>query len=128
MPDAEQVPFRQRLCRGQWCGAVFYVCRSCDRGQRYCSERCRCKARREQRRAANRRHQRSEAGRLDHRDRQREYRLRLAARRVTDQGSGEYLGSSTLPALVLPPVEIVGGGVICCVCGRIGTLIDPFTG
>lgn len=106
---------------------VFYVCRPCDRGQRYCSDRCREKARREQRRAANGRHQRSEEGRLDHRDRQRSYRQRQAARRVTDQGSGEEVDSFTLPLLALLP-ESASGEVICCVCGRRGTLIDPFTG
>src|SRR4030095_3371827 len=37
----------------------------CDRGQRYCTDRCRSKARREQRRAANRRHQQTPEGRLD---------------------------------------------------------------
>jgi len=128
MADVDQIPFRQRLCRGPACGSVFYVCRPCDRGQRYCSERCREQARREQRREANLRHQRSEEGRLDHRDRQREYRRRLAAQRVTDQGSGEEECASILPLLLLPPVEAVGGGVMCCVCGRRGTLIDPFTG
>ena len=128
MNDGEQVPLRQRLCRIQVCGAVFYVCRSCDRGQRYCSERCRDKARREQRRAANRRHQRSEEGRLDHRDRQREYRQRLVLLRVTDQGSDDRAWSSTLAALSPPPAEPAGGEAICCVCGRRGTLVDPFTG
>jgi len=128
MSDAEQVLFRQRLCRGQGCGAVFYVCRSCDRGQRYCSQRCRRKARREQRRAANRRHQSSEEGRLDHRDRQREYRRRLARVRVTDQGSGTQLRSSTLPPLSLADLQPVAGEVICCVCGRRGRLVDPFGG
>ena len=46
----------------------------CDRGQRYCSVACRPQARLQQRRCANCRHQRSPEGRLDHRDRQREYR------------------------------------------------------
>ena len=53
---------------------MFYLCRHCDRGQRYCSARCREKSRRLQRREANRRHQRSPEGRLDHRDRQRAYK------------------------------------------------------
>jgi hypothetical protein len=121
MNDGEQVPLRQRLCRAQVCGAVFYVCR-------YCSQKCRDKARREQRRAANRRHQRSEEGRLDHRDRQREYRQRLVLLRVTDQGSDEPAWSSTLAALSPPPGEPAGGEAICCVCSRRGTLVDPFTG
>ena len=74
---------RQRACVG--CHAVFWICGHCDRGQRYCSSTCQAEARRGQRRRANRRHQRSPEGRLDHRDRQREYRRRRAG--VTDQGS-----------------------------------------
>ena len=126
MGDGEQVLLRQRLCRA--CGAVFYVCRSCDRGQRYCSERCRERSRREQRRAANRRHQRSPEGRLDHRDRQREYRRRLVERRVRDQGSGEQDGAPTLALLMVVPAAGASSEPICCECGRRGTLIDPFTG
>jgi hypothetical protein len=128
MATAEQVPFRQRFCRAQACGSVFYVCRRCDRGQRYCSERCRDKARREQRRAANRRHQGSPEGRLDHRDRQREYRRRLVALRVTDQGSEARIDFSNLLAPSALQPDRCGSEVLCRVCGQKGTLIDPFTG
>jgi hypothetical protein len=79
MADQGKVVFRQRICRG--CNAVFCICRSCDRGQRYCGPGCRLPAVREQRRRANRRHQNSPEGRLDHRDRQRAYRKRCAQRR-----------------------------------------------
>ncbi len=130
MATAEQVSLRQRLCRAEACGAVFYVCRCCDRGQRYCTERCRDEARRAQRRAANRRHQCSVEGRLDHRDRQREYRRRLVLLRVTDQGSG---GVSDLPTLDRHVAEEETSrvasclGIACCmVCGRFGFLIDPW--
>ena len=37
---------------GAGCGAVFWICRHCDRGHRYCGERCRRKARRQQLRTA----------------------------------------------------------------------------
>jgi len=119
---------------------VFYLCRHCDRGQRYCSPRCREKSRRLQRRQANRRHQQSPEGRLDHRDRQRAYRRRLQAR-VTDQ--------SSLPAfarvnLAVPPArasieaapapdfrpshgaEDPIGWVVCQICGRRGRWVNPF--
>ena len=77
---------RRRIWRGAGCGAVFWICCHCDRGHRYCGERCRQKKRRQQRRDANRRHQQSPEGRLDHRDRQRAYRERCRHRaRVTDQ-------------------------------------------
>ena len=49
-------PLRGRFCRGACCGVVFWICRHCDRGHQYCGERCRRKARRQQRRAANQRH------------------------------------------------------------------------
>ena len=40
---------RRRICRGSGCGVVFWICRHCDRGHRYCGERCRQKKRRQQR-------------------------------------------------------------------------------
>ena len=81
------VILRQRVCSSGGCHAVFWICQHCDRGQRYCGPTCRTQARLQQRRCANCRHQRSPEGRLDHRDRQREYRRRQARTRVTDQGS-----------------------------------------
>ena len=140
MPVAHSAAFRQRVCHFPPCGAIFYLCRHCDRGQRYCSSRCRGKARRLQRREANRRHQQSPEGRLDHRDRQREYRRRQHAR-VTDQSS---LGTSPHANLTLPPAgepseaapapsllpsheaEDPSGWVVCQICGRRGRWIDPF--
>ena len=127
MATGEQVLLRQPRAGAGSCGAVFYLCRSCDRGQRYCSERCREKSRREQRREANRRHQPSDEGRLDHRDRQREYQLRLV-RRVTGHGSGGEVSSSRLRALTEWPFEAEAGEVFCRVCGRWGALVDPFGG
>ena len=82
---------RNRNCRG--CGVVFCVCGRCDHGQCYCSPLCRQRARRQQLRAANRRHQRTDAGRRLHRMRQRDYRLRRAEARVTDH---------RFPVIVLP--------------------------
>jgi len=82
-----EVVLRQRVCLASNCQATFFLCSRCDRGQRYCSPACRQQARLHQRRCANRRHQQSPEGRLDHRDRQRDYRRRQAAARVTDQGS-----------------------------------------
>ena len=36
--------FHQQVCHFPSCGAVFYLCRHCDRGRRYCTSRCREKA------------------------------------------------------------------------------------
>jgi hypothetical protein len=75
-----EVLLRLRVCFGNECRAVFFLCSRCDRGQRYCSLACRERARIEQRRRANPRHQQSPEGRLDHRDRQRAYRERCRHR------------------------------------------------
>ena len=83
---AAGVVLRQLFCRAAGCRAMFFICLSCYRGQTYCSGECRQKSRREQLRQANRRYQQSWEARLDHRDRQREYRRRRC-RRVTDQSS-----------------------------------------
>ncbi len=77
------------------CGTLFFVCRKDYRGQAYCGDACRAAARVVSARAARMRHERSEAGRLDHRDRQRAYRMRLRAR-VTDHGSAVMPSPSTL--------------------------------
>ena len=90
-----------------------------------------------QHQAANRRHQRSPEGRLDHRDRQRAYRCRQFLRRVTDQGSqileshppSEGGKAVTMPAVVPLRVRRLDRrsiGLCCMVCGRTGRLVDPF--
>ena len=132
---AREVVLRQLSCRWPGCGLVFYICNSCYRGHRYCGDRCRQKARREQRRRANQRHQQSREGRLDHRDRQRAYRERC--RRVTDHTSagkgrsvkiGEPVretGMSTPLAEELqdrPRWERLQRAIrpVCSLCGRVG--------
>jgi hypothetical protein len=150
-PPAE--PFRQRFCCAAACGARFFVCRACDRGQRYCSAACRAQARAQQRRTARQRHQRSVAGRLDHRDRQRAYRRRLAVRshlsvslsvptpdtapppqlqeNVTDHTSRTRPDSGKVRAFVwrwpvAPQAAHTTLGVLVCRwCGRVGRWLQP---
>ena len=87
---------------------MFYVCRACDRGQSYCGEECRSAKRTADKRRARAVHQASEEGRLDHRDRQREYRDRCRQRtRVTDQGSREVDKPETVAPRTEPTVEDV---------------------
>jgi len=133
MATNDEVVLKLRLCVRGECRAIFFLCARCDRGQRYCSVTCRSQARLRQRRCANRRHQQSPEGRLDHRDRQRRYRRRRMRASVTDQGSL----SITCPALSLReplPARRVeaaaesgpGLRLRCWVCGRPGRYIDPF--
>lgn len=140
-----EVVLRQRVCRGIGCHAVFWICQHCDRGQRYCSPACRADARAQQRRCANGRHQRSPEGRLDHRDRQREYRHRQACRaRVTDQGSHSIASPalcgcgisrstrvavqsrSSIPLVQRWPERRFALFLRCVICGRSSHFVDPF--
>ena len=136
-----EVVLRQRVCRGSRCHAVFWICQHCDRGQRYCSSACRAAARLQQRRCANSRHQRSREGRLDHRDRQREYRRRQTPGHVTDQGSLSILSpapsrcgtSGSTPIAISPladasiwPEKRPVPFLRCILCGRSGYWVDPF--
>jgi len=128
MGGGQPLLFYERRCHGSGCGVLFFICRSCYRGQRYCSGPCRRAARREQRRAANRRHQQSDDGRLDHRDRQRAYRQRRA--RVTDQGCAPALASGSIAPQPDPngrnARRLARRPVCCIVCGRRGRLIEMF--
>jgi hypothetical protein len=131
---------RQRICLSPDCRALFFVCSHCDRGHRYCSASCRSATRGRQRRCANRRHQQSPEGRLDHRDRQRQYRERRTRARVTDQGSlsiacpaSSVCGTVAVAALrfrrtpiPLRPETQAGVRLRCRICGRAGRFIDPF--
>jgi hypothetical protein len=131
---------------------MFFICSLCDRGQVYCSPTCRGIARRLQLRAANLRHQRSEEGRLDHRDRQRDYRRRLArdafasaAKSVTDHGSYPHPSCDIVCATLrdgpepdafgaglIRPMLLQGRapfdqpGIVCSVCESLGLFINPF--
>jgi len=104
MSDDCQAPFRQGFCRAPCCGDIFFVCPRCDQEQVYCSNFCRKLARRVQHRVANRRHQQSEEGRLDHRDRQRAYRRRKAlasSQSATTKSVTDHTPSPTASCLTL---------------------------
>jgi len=98
---------RQAACAG--CRSIFFICRRCDRGQIYCGIACRMRGRQQARARANARHQSSEEGRADHRDRQRAYMSRR--RSMTDTGSvrhaweGKVRGAGESPAPEVPHVH-----------------------
>ena len=113
VPDWDLLRFRH--CSHQGCGAIFVICVSCDRSQRYCSTACREAQRRVQRRAANRRYQESERGRAAHQQCQQRYRERQRVP-VTDQ-AGVLIVSPPAP-VVKPPIST------CVLCKRRGLWFD----
>jgi hypothetical protein len=138
---APRLVLRQLFCRAVGCGQMFFICLSCYRGQTYCSAECRQKSRREQLRQANRRYQQSWEARLDHRDRQRQYRQQRFCR-VTDQSSlvphsCRRIRQARLGASMPPGAEQTHAVrpssrqerfdcLFCRVCGRWGQFIEIF--
>jgi len=129
-----EVVLRLRICLT--CGNLFWICRHCDRGHRYCGASCRHQAYCQKRRVANRRHQQSPEGRLDHRDRQRVYRWRrlVAQKSVTDQSSLPSPLCHRMPLAIAfcgssrPEIPSTGfsGWLRCIVCGRRGRFVNPY--
>ena len=116
--DSTESFLRLRACVSSGCGAIFTICVSCDRGQRYCSEQCRATKRRRQRAAANSRYQQSEGGRECHRRSQQRYRDQKSETvMVTDQGSES----------IISPVPSVRAPVCTCrICGKVSRWINPY--
>ncbi len=81
-PMSSEATGRLYLCAR--CRVQVFICRRCDRGNRYCCE-CAAIARRDNVREAGRRYQRTRRGRFAHAARARQYRARRQI--VTHHGS-----------------------------------------
>ena len=79
------------------CRCPVVICSHCDRGNLYCGKRCSETARRQSRREASERYQKTRRGRRAHAERQRRYRQRRR-KKVTHQGSPPPIPDETLPA------------------------------
>lgn len=82
-----------RRFRCKQCSQSANVCRSCDRGQVYCSDECRAEARKEQNRRAGEKYRRSAEAREKARLRQR----RCRARRSVTQHPATSAASVSIP-------------------------------
>jgi hypothetical protein len=107
------------------CQRQVVICSHCDRGNIYCGKRCSQSARRQSRREASRRYQRTRRGRFAHAARQRRYRQRRRAK-VTHQGSPPLVPDETLPAESRTsarrnevPAGVAGDDIRCHFCGRV---------
>ena len=125
------------------CPKLWAICRCCYRGHRYCSKACSKLARVEQKRQHNRDDQQG-PGRDDHRDRQRDLRLRQAKSASSKKNrdghtsieppSDETLVSARNQEVVLstePSARAVksnqGSSPCCRRCGRHSVLVEPLS-
>ena len=69
------------------CGETFVICKSCYRGHKYCSKSCREAGYESSRIKARRKYNQSIEAKLDHRDRNRKYRLKSYQKNVMDKTS-----------------------------------------
>jgi hypothetical protein len=92
-----------RLFQCYRCFAQTFICRLCDRGNRYCSSACSKQARRDSHNRANRKYAQTRKGKHNNAERQRRYRERQR-QKVTDQGSPPEAALVSRPLLVNTPV------------------------
>jgi hypothetical protein len=112
-PDMDVL--RQILCAR--CRTTFYMCRSCYRGHKYCSDVCRLEARNHQLKAARKRHRQSPEGRLDHRDQMRRLRAvwKTKSKAVVDQTSPDLPARVSLDSDGHAPRKSIGVALACTV-------------
>ena len=126
------------FCRNKSCGMPFFICKSCYQGQCYCGPTCRDETRRENQRENNRNYQKGFNSRKLHAARQQNYRLRQAAKIVTEQG---FIHPSNSGSLGVREIQASGPMAHsmktkidsiryakCCICGRRGRLKDVEAG
>lgn len=113
------------FCANLECRQLAIICRSCDRGNRYCSNKCACLARRKAQRRASSKYQQSSTGRLHHAARQEAYRRRQLEK-VTHQGSPKEGASDNVePVAINEGIGIAAlklhtnktSELCCCKCG-----------
>lgn len=120
--------------RCRWCGVIFCICRSCWRGQAYCSDECgiagRCQAHRE----AQRRYRQTQRGKYTHSRAERRRRIRIFKRSVDDGSStpqyrGYKIQSSIKQSCIMDShfhFKVKGERGHCHFCGVSGLIVEKF--
>lgn len=106
--------------RCKHCGSIFYVCRSCWRGQVYCGDICRRIAQQKAHREAERRYRQTEKGREAHRQGEKRRRIRKNEKTVDDEGTTPQLACDNMPT------NVPGKEVKCHFCGSYGGVVKHF--
>ena len=121
------VLLREIECR--WCGTLFCICRSCWRGQGYCSAECRSSAKRIAHQEAQRRYRKTEKGKQAHCEAENRRRLRICKknRKILDDTAANHLYRCL-------KIQVVSAGLKennervgrCHFCGSVGRIVDQF--
>ncbi len=108
------------------CRHLFYQCRGCYRGHKYCSDQCRKTAQRQSHRQAQRQYRQTEKGRAAHRKAERRRRLGKSRKKIrsektmADEGTTTALSQTTLCSTVSNQTPH------CRFCGVRGTVVSHF--
>ena len=116
-----------RLYHCSRCQTQVFICSSCDRGNRYCANGCRQKARRESLKIANQKYERTRKGKFNNAARQAAFRSRQK-QKVTDQGSSQTPRHASLSATLdkaRSALSCRSMGVDFC-CHHCGERCEPF--
>lgn len=102
------------------CGQIFYVCRSCWRGQAYCCQECCQAAQKESHRKAQRKYRQTSKGKEAHRLQERNRRLRQSEKTMDD--------ATTNPDMIHDNVlsDPDFTGPCCQFCGKTGQIVEFF--
>ncbi len=124
------IPMLICISRCRWCGGEFSCCRSCWRGQAYCSDSCRLKGYRRNRRKAKRLYRQTYEGKKQHREAENRRRKRLKDKNKKNMGhKGTRLPSKRVLNSLRPhrgPIFHTIDPRRCRFCGRSGEIVDVF--
>jgi len=102
------------------CAQIFYVCRSCWRGQAYCCQECRRAAQKEASCKAQQKYRQTVKGKQAHCQQEKNRRLRQSKKTMDD--------ASTNPGMIHDNVSSKPDctGPCCHFCGKIGQIVNFF--
>jgi len=102
------------------CGSIFYVCRSCWRGQVYCGDICRRITQLKAHRESERLYRQTEKGREAHRQGEKRRRIRKNEKTVDDEGTTPPLARDNMDS------NLPGEEIKCHFCGAYGVVVKHF--
>ena len=113
-----------------WCHLIFYLCRSCWKGQRYCSDHCRLAAQRNKHCKRQRRYRQTSKGKKNHCQAENRRRHGLSKKNHTNMDDAT---TTRLPAWCMGLLLAIGKRILpvqtttCChFCGSCGQIVDEF--